>query len=166
MAKRDQGPPWAWAFEGVGGCCDLHVRQRQYSRFQLLQAEGLSLSIFSTRHLFWSQYCRTKNFQHLKHIVYWGVVVGIPLLLKSCLVSWFLGFLVSRFLVLFSVSLFLVVWFLGFLVSKFLGFKVPWFQSFLVSWAQSFKVSMIPYYQKSISCVLEDIDSIFKISKK
>ena len=54
------------------------------------------------------------------------------------------------------------------------------FQSFLVSWFQSCKVSKIrkfnngfmfwgtiaiPYYQISISCLLEDIDPKFKISR-
>ena len=48
-------------------------------------------------------------------------------------------------------------WFLGFLVSQFLGFKVYWFQSS--------KLSTI-ILQVSISCFLEDIDFIFKISKK
>ena len=55
-------------------------------------------------------------------------MLGIPLLEK---VYWFLGFVVSWFLVL---------WFLGFkdscfvfLVSKFLGFKVSWFLGFEVS---------------------------------
>ena len=57
--------------------------------------------------------------------------------------------------------------------SWFLGFKVSWFQSLLVakslgfnvSWFQSFKVSKIQYYPYAISCFLEDIESIFKISK-
>ena len=70
------------------------------------------------------------------------------------LVSWFLGSLVSWLLVpWFSGS-----WFLGFLVSKFLGL--------LVSKFQSSKDSMIPYYQTSISCFLENIDPISKIFKQ
>ena len=55
--------------------------------------------------------------------------------------------------------------FLGFLVSKFLGFN--WFvQSFKDSKIIScFWKILIPYYQNSISCFLEDIDPIFKIFK-
>ena len=45
----------------------------------------------------------------------------------SLSVSWFLGFLVSRFLG------FCVSWFLGFLVSGSLGFWVSWFLGLLVS---------------------------------
>ena len=62
------------------------------------------------------------------------------MLFQTCLVSWFLNFLVSQLLC--------------FLVSK-----------FQVSEIQNVKVSMIPYYQMSISCFLEDIDSISKIFK-
>ena len=58
---------------------------------------------------------------------------------------------------------FLVSWFLAFLVSKFLGFKVDWFLGFKVSWLLGFKVPQI--YHMSMSCVLEDIDPISKISK-
>ena len=45
-----------------------------------------------------------------------------------------------------------------YLVSKFLGF--------LVSKPRSFNVSMTPYYQKSISCFLEDGDPKTKIFMK
>ena len=65
------------------------------------------------------------------------------------MVSWFLGFVVSWFLGLFSFWFLgcLIYWFLGFLVSKFLGFKVS------------------KIYKMSISCFLEDIAPISKISK-
>ena len=57
-------------------------------------------------------------------------------------VSWFLGF-----------------WFFVFFSQvSFFGFKVYWFQSFVASWFQRFKISRIPYYQKSVSCFLEDLD--------
>ena len=70
---------------------------------------------------------------------------------------------------------FLVSWFLGFLVSLFLGFNVCWFLGFLVSKLQDFqrlkmeltfflKIVFL-YYHISISCFLEDIDLISKISK-
>ena len=62
-------------------------------------------------------------------------MLGIPLLEKI------LGFMVLKFL--------------GFLVSKYLGFKVSWFLGFEVS----------KIYKKSISCYLEDTDSISKILK-
>ena len=69
----------------------------------------------------------------------------------------FLGFLFFGFLA-FG---FLVV---GFLVSRFLGLSVSKFFGFLVSWFQTFEVSMIQYYRNSISCFLEDIDFISKMS--
>ena len=57
----------------------------------------------------------------------------------------------------------LVSWLLGLLVSWLLGCLVSWFQGFLVSEFLGFRVSMIPYYQNSSSCFLEDpISKIFK----
>ena len=92
-------------------------------------------------------------------------------LVSKFLGCWFLGFLVSwfqSFLVCWCVGF----WSLGFKVScrigfNFLGFIVSWFQSFLVSWPQGLNISrsLILYYQISISCFLEDIDSISKILK-
>ena len=61
------------------------------------------------------------------------------------------GFLVCWFLVVW------VSWFFGVLVSKFQGVKVSWFLGF--------EVSMIPYYQKSTSYFLEDIDPISRFSR-
>ena len=95
--------------------------------------------------------------------------------------SW--GFLVSRVLG------FLVFFWGGGCVSEFLGLLVCWFQSFVVSWFQSFLVSrfqsflnawlqransiynvfgkiLAPACHVFISCLLEDIDPIFKIVKK
>ena len=78
----------------------------------------------------------------------------------------FIGFVFCWFLVSWCVFLgfrFLAFPFLvfGFTVScfqRFFGFLVSWFQSFLESKFQRVEDSMIPYYQNSISCFLEDID--------
>ena len=71
---------------------------------------------------------------------------------------------------------FLVSWFLVFKVSKFQSFRVSNFQSFQVSKFQRFRDSkvpfnasgkiLLPYYQKSISCFLEDIGPTFTIFEK
>ena len=90
----------------------------------------------------------------------------------------FLGFLVSCSFWLPVFFFFLVVGFLvskmfgfwnskitGLLVPKSLGFLVSEFQIFEVSKFQCLKDSMVPYYQKIISCFLEDLDLIFEIFK-
>ena len=82
------------------------------------------------------------------------------------MVSRFLGFLVSLFLV-FS---FLGSWLLGLSVSWFLDFVVSQFLSLLLSLFLGFKVSKIKkvrayFHEISISCFLEEIDPMFKIFK-
>ena len=57
-------------------------------------------------------------------------------------------------------------WLFSFLVSKCLAFLVSKFLGVLVLKFLRFKVSMSPYYQKSISCSLEDIDPIFTMFKE
>ena len=63
---------------------------------------------------------------------------------------------------------FLGYWCLGFLVSSFVRFLVSEFQSFEDSKNHLMFLGkrLIPYYQNSISCFLEDIDPVFKIFKK
>ena len=109
----------------------------------------------------------------LSFLVSWFCwIIGFP-------ASWFLSLLVSKLLGFLFVCL--VSWFQSFLVAWFLGFAVPWFLSFvvsgflgfLVSWFQDFRVpkiqesiscfwEIIPHYQHSISCLVEDIDPIFR----
>ena len=92
--------------------------------------------------------------------------MGFPYL-KIC-ASWFLGFLVSRFLRDFVCFVwligFFVVWFLGF---KVVGFLVSNFLGFLASKFQSSKDSKSCHFSRycffvCLSCFLEDIDPMFE----